>query len=492
MSEQQSSYRQIMKATSLFGGLQVYQIIISIIRTKFIALLLEPEGMGINGLYRSSLDLVRGFTSMGITKSAVRDVSEANGTGNQFKINQVIAVVKKLVWVTGIFGMVTIILLSPGLSKATFGNYNYIIPFIFLSIILLLEQLKDGQNVLLQGLRRYSYLAKASAIGVTVGMIVTIPLYYFLGVKGIVPALIATSLISFILSRYYSNKVGINNEDITLKKAFLKGKSMFSLGIVMSINNILVLGSSYIVRIFISHRGGIEQVGLYSAGFAIIGTYVGLIFNAMTIDYYPRLAAVNNDNKQCVTIINNQAEIAILILSPLILLGIAFTPIMLKILYTNQFLAVNNFVKLALAGTVFKAISWCISYVFIAMGDKKTFMTNEIIANILFLLTNLVAFILWGLTGLGISYIVNYIFYTVLVYYAAVKKIKYQPSSSLIKLFLSQIVLIVSSILSQKLENQVVFYSFTIIIIAISILLSIDGLNKRLNLIDIFKYKFRK
>jgi len=45
MSEQPNSYKQIVKATSLFGGVQVFNIIISIIRSKFIAVLLGPTGM---------------------------------------------------------------------------------------------------------------------------------------------------------------------------------------------------------------------------------------------------------------------------------------------------------------------------------------------------------------------------------------------------------------------------------------------------------------
>ena len=48
--EQKSSYRQIVKATSLFGGVQFFQIIISVIRSKFVAILLGPAGMGIVGL----------------------------------------------------------------------------------------------------------------------------------------------------------------------------------------------------------------------------------------------------------------------------------------------------------------------------------------------------------------------------------------------------------------------------------------------------------
>lgn len=72
----QSSYRSIFKATSLFGGVQVYQILIQIIKSKFIAILLGPAGIGIIGLYQSGLQFVQQLTNMGLAQSAVRDVSE--------------------------------------------------------------------------------------------------------------------------------------------------------------------------------------------------------------------------------------------------------------------------------------------------------------------------------------------------------------------------------------------------------------------------------
>ena len=45
MTEEQSSYRQIVKATSVFGGVQGFNILISIIRSKVVAVLLGPAGI---------------------------------------------------------------------------------------------------------------------------------------------------------------------------------------------------------------------------------------------------------------------------------------------------------------------------------------------------------------------------------------------------------------------------------------------------------------
>jgi O-antigen/teichoic acid export membrane protein len=125
MSEEQSSYRQIMKATSIFGGVQVYNILISIIRSKFIAVLLGPAGMGIAGLFTSTTTLIGNITNLGLSTSAVKNVAAANATGNAVRVAIVVSVLRRLVWITGIIGLIFTLLCAPWLSELTFGNRNY-------------------------------------------------------------------------------------------------------------------------------------------------------------------------------------------------------------------------------------------------------------------------------------------------------------------------------------------------------------------------------
>ena len=263
-ASQTSSYRSIFKATSLFGGVQVYQILIQIIRSKFIAVILGPAGVGIQGLYHTATQMVKDISSLGLSQSAVRDVSEANSTGDSAKVNRTVSVLRRLVWFTGLLGAAIVLLMSPLLSKWSFGSYDYTIPFAFLSVTLLLDQLAAGQKVVLQGLRRLKDLAKASALGSTVGLVITIPLYYFFKVDGIVPTLILYSASVLLISWLFSRKVKINKEQLSTKEVFTEGRLMMSLGIAMSVSAILASATSYILRSYIRSVGGIDEVGLYA------------------------------------------------------------------------------------------------------------------------------------------------------------------------------------------------------------------------------------
>ncbi len=113
-------------------------------------------------------------------------------------------------------------------------------------------------------------------------------------------------------------KVRIKPVEITRIDTLTVGKEMLSLGFVLSLNSMMVSLVSYLLKIYISNTGGIEQVGLYNAGFAIIGTYVGMIFTAMGTDYFPRLSEVASNNMESRVLINQQAEIAVLILAPIL------------------------------------------------------------------------------------------------------------------------------------------------------------------------------
>ena len=59
---------------------------------------------------------------------------------------------------------------------------------------------------------------------------------------------------------------------------------MLKMGFLLSLSALITMGVSYLVTIYISAKSGLHEVGLYNAGFAIIGAYVGMIFSAMSVE----------------------------------------------------------------------------------------------------------------------------------------------------------------------------------------------------------------
>lgn len=471
-----------MKATSLFGGVQVLNIIIAIVRSKFIAVLLGPLGMGIAGLLNSTTNFVGSVTNFGLGVSAVRDVASAASTNDEEKIAKTVTVFRRLVWITGILGMVLVIILSPLLSQITFGNKDYTIAFILISVTLLITQISSGQSVLLQGLRRLKYLANATILGSILGLITTVPLYYFFGISGIVPAIIITALITLFSSWYYSNKIKIKSVSVTRKETFAEGKGMMKMGFMISLSGLISVGVAYVLRIYISNAGGVVQVGLYNAGFAILNTYVGMVFTAMSKDYYPRLAAVALSNELSKQTINQQAEIAILILAPIILIFLVFINFFITLLYSDKFLAVNDMIHWAIMGVIFQAASWAIGFIFLAKSNSNLFFWNELLSACYLLILNLLGYYLLGLTGLGISYLVAYIFHLIQMFVVSRIKYEFNFSKNFLIIFSVQFILALICFLQVKFLQNYYSYMIGTLLIIISTVYSFFELDKRLDL----------
>lgn len=474
-----------MKATSLFGGVQVFQIIIQVIRSKFVAVLLGPAGMGIAGLLTSTLGLISGLTNLGLGTSAVKDIAEAHGTENQTRIATVIIVLRRLVWITGTLGTVITLVLSPLLSQLTFGNGHYTLAFLWISITLLFNQLTSGQLVLLQGMRKLQYLAQANLYGSVLGLIITVPLYYKLGVDGIVPGIIITSIMSLLISRFFSKKIAVKLISVSKIRTIAVSKNMLIMGFMISLSGFITLGGSYLVQIFINRTGSATDVGLYNAGFVIINTYVGLIFTAMGTDYYPRLSAVAHSNRLSKQSINQQAEIALLILAPILIVFLVFINWAIILLYSTKFIAVNTMIYWAALGMFFKATSWAIAFIFLAKGTSKLFFWNELSGNIYILVLNLLGYHYFGLTGLGISFMVGYLLYLIQVFIIAKLKFEFSFDRGFINIFIIQIALAISCFLAVKFLIQPYPYIVGTLLLLISGVYSLKELEKRIGIKEI-------
>ena len=57
-----TSYEQALKSTGIVGGAQFLTILITVVKTKIVALLLGPAGVGVLGLLQGIVDMIRNAT----------------------------------------------------------------------------------------------------------------------------------------------------------------------------------------------------------------------------------------------------------------------------------------------------------------------------------------------------------------------------------------------------------------------------------------------
>ena len=118
--EKKGAYRNILKGTAIFGGVQVFNILINLIKGKLIAIILGPLGMGISALLTTTIGTITQFASLGISVSAMRELARSHTEGDIYSLSEKIKIYRRLVLFTGIGGALVALALSPLLSHIAF------------------------------------------------------------------------------------------------------------------------------------------------------------------------------------------------------------------------------------------------------------------------------------------------------------------------------------------------------------------------------------
>lgn len=442
MRDQKSNYQNIVKTTSILGGAQVLQILVSIVRGKLVAILLGTSGMGINALLSSTMTLMAQLTGMGLDFSGVREISKAREFDSR-RLYRIFMSYKHWSYLSILFGFVLIILLSPLLSYFSFANLNYVWAFIFLSVALVFSRLQQMNATLIQGMRQFSNLAKAALAGSLLATLLVIPLYYYWGVNGIVPGIICSFFALWISYRYFARNIHIGtNYPVSYKASIYEGFPIIKMGLASLTTSLFPTLSLYGINTFVSHFGSLSDVGLYAAGTSITTQYVGVIFTAMSTEYYPRLSTVCHDVDKMNKAVNQQAEIVTLIVAPLMVIMMLTAPFIITLLLSDEFYQIRDFIIFLAYGTFFRAASYTVGFISFAKGDKKFFVVWEGVINSLFVLSyNIIGYLLGGITGMAIAFLLGYLTYFIVITIVAGRKYGFNFESNYWYLFTKLLIL---------------------------------------------------
>lgn len=489
--ERNHIYNHILKYTSLFGGVQGLNILVGIVRNKLVALLLGAEGMGLIALFNATVKLLSDSTNLGLSMSAIRELSAAYESNNIQLIRRKIAIIRLWSMLTALIGMLLCILLSPMLSKWVFGWGNHCLHFVLLSVVVALMALTGGELAILKAIRQLKPLAKISFLHVVGALLTSIPLFYIWREAAIVPSIIIMALTQMLLTLYYTHK----QYPIKLvfdKQLLVEGSPMLKIGTAFVLAGILGSGADFLVRRYLNILGSVETVGLYNAAYMMTMTYAGVIFSAMETDYFPRLSAVKASGKKMSNVVNTQIEISILMISPLLIVLMISIPILLPLLYSHEFIIVKPMVQIVVLAMFLRAIKLPIAYIPLAKGNSKLYLLMEALYDLGFVVAVIVGFWKYHLFGAGFAITFIALLDFLMLFYFMHKAYGYIISASVLKYGGTQCLIGLFAYAIVQIENRVVYWCLGVMLVIISSAVSIFVLKQKTDIWKLVKNKMQK
>ena len=480
----------------MFGFAQVLKILVGIVSAKFVAIFLGTTGIGLVGLLQNTLAIISSVTGFGINISGVRMVALAQSAKDDVEFSKTVVVMKRASIVTGFLGVLVTLLLAKPLSIWTFGTSDYTSWFLILSVNFIFSSLAVNYMALLQGTRSMKAIAASTVVYAILITSATLPIYYFLKLDGIVPVLVLTSVLNLVVNWLFAWQIKVVAVKVGFKETLLRSKELIELGFLLSINVIFGQITAYLLKLYFNYQYASESIlGLYVVATTILITYVGMIFSAMSTDFYPRLTQVQNDNDKVRQMVNDQIEIALFLLTPLIIIFYFLAPVIITILYSKAFLGVVLILKWALFAIIIKAIIWPLAFIILAKGEKRLYFQQEIMGDAMNIIFTIIGYQFFGLLGVGLAMVFNYTVYGIYVFAVVRGKFNFNLRKNTFVLLTKSVLLGITAAAIVTFVDYPISYGILAILSILSVYFSYVELNQRIDLKDYwqrFKTKFKK
>lgn len=411
------SYGQIIKSSALIGGSSLATIAVNIVRAKTMAIVLGPSGVGMMGLYSAVFDVAQNLAGMGVNSSGVRQMAEAHASGDAGRLARTAAILKRTSIVLGALGGLALVVLSRIIAIWTFGNADAAWGVAALGLAVLLRSVSDGQGAALQGMRRVGDLARKNVFSAIGASTATILLVIAFGEGGVVPSLLASAAVTLVVSWWYARKLSLSpTSGLRGHDVYTEGSQLLWLGLAFMTSAVLATGSAYLIRILVRDQAGVAAAGLYQSAWAIGGIYVAFIFQAMGSDFYPRLTGVAHDNSECNRLVNEQAEVGLLLAGPGVMATLTCAPIIIPILYHSSFAGAVQPLRWICIGMALRVVAWPMGHILLAKNAQRLFYVAEVAAAMVHVGLAFLLVPRWGVNGAAMAFAGLYVWHGVFVY----------------------------------------------------------------------------
>ena len=270
-------------------------------------------------------------------------------------------------------------------------------------------------------MRRIADLALMNVLGALYGTLFSIGIVYFYWKSGdakggVVPALVCVAAMGIVTSWWYSRKIKV--ERVAMRLADISGEvsALLKLGFVFMASALMASGAAYLVRIIVLRGWARRRPGSIKPRGRWAGCMWAFILQAMGADFFPRLTAVANDDRECNRLVNEQAEVSLLLAGPGVLGTLSFAPLVIQLFYSTKFGPAVELLRWICLGMMLRVVSWPLGYILLAKGARLPFFWSELASSVVQVGLVWVCMLGYGLRGTGIAFFGGYVFYLGLIY----------------------------------------------------------------------------
>jgi O-antigen/teichoic acid export membrane protein len=404
----------LFKVTSLNSISVLLKIGIGLITSKVLAIFIGPSGMALTGNLRNFLTSTESIATLGFQNGIVKYIVEYKDDDEELK-RIISTVFLSLLTVTLVLSGV-FFLFSSYWNDFIFGKaLEYASIFKILALVLPWYVVTIFLLAVINGLGKFKKVIYINVIGNCIGLVFSVFVVWKFTTFGALLSIIIPPSLLFFVAFYFINK------EIRFIKAI--SFQFFDVQVLKKLSSysLMALVSSFFgPLVFLAIRNnvistlGIEQAGYWEAVTRISTYYLMFISTVLSVYFLPKLAFATSA-KATKNVFWSYYK-GILPLFSLGLVVLYFMRFMLvKLLFTPDFLPVASLFLWQIVGDIFKAASLILGYQFFAKKLTLAFIVTEIFSLFLMYSFSHYFILLYGIEGIVLAHALTYFIYLIVL-----------------------------------------------------------------------------
>ena len=403
--------KELIQAISKTGFASAVTIFTGIVCTKVLALVTGPTGVGLINILRQMVAFFLIPATINGNNAIVQGISKRHSKMSQIQYQSVVFWLVALLTLATAAGMV---LWARPIASYFFKSptQTEVAVIRFLAVPTVLTAGSYYVKALINGYRAIGRLALVDVSAAVSTLLLVYPVARLIAARhntAFILYLALPQLVAVIFGVAFLNRMG-RQRILGLKaldRALFWSETRYfvSFSATLMGTGLMLQGTVLAIQAVVANQMTIAAVGVFSAGWALSTRYLSLVTNSFGTYYLPTLTGVR-DAVERDSLICNMQRVVILLLTPLLVLLIAFKPMVVRLLYTEDFLPAVDIIQWMLIADYLRFSAWTVGMLLLSERQLKVFFWKEILLQLFLLGGSICAVMVFQrLEGIGIAYL---------------------------------------------------------------------------------------
>jgi len=401
----------VFKVFSYTAVSTLVRMLTGLVSVKFVAVLIGPSGVALLGQLTSFSSIILIVASAGINNGVTKYLAE-----NKTSTEEIRKLLSSAFIITLLASLVTglaLFVFANWISKLILLDDSFSYIFKIFGLTVTFYSLNSLLVSILNGFKEFKLFVIINVVGSIVGLLFTITLVHFWGVDGALVSVVTFQSVVFFISIFFVQKSSwLRVCNFNKATDFLTLKRFGNYSLMTLVTAATAPISQLILRGYIITAISPNTAGWWEAMNRISNMYLLVVTASFSVYYLPRLSEITNDKD-----LNAEILKGFKFIIPILFLGFAILYfsrfIVIKLLFSKNFIGMESLFIWQLIGDFFKITSWLLAYIMVAKAMTKAFVISEILITFFFIILAYWMLNNFGIVGITQAYAVNYFVYFV-------------------------------------------------------------------------------